>query len=150
MPVGNLYLWGYIAKRYLGVDLGCVELDSESLKLRTQIWRSVETHSLTLPESILLLSTMDHAAIKVADVPELLKLMRKFADDHPESGFKQQVELLEAMHLPEDGWVARNHTSSTPFMFTVLDGGVEPGECYLWDVFKRLRSISQQRLLKGV
>lgn len=150
MPVCKLYLWGYIAKRYLGIDFSGIELDSEALKLRTQIERSVEAHSLTLPESILLLITMDHAAVKVTDVPELLKLMRKFADEHPESGFKQLAELLEAMSLPEDGWIALSDVRSPPLVFKVLDEGAKPGVGSAWDVFKRLRSISQQRLLKGV
>lgn len=143
---GPVYLWNVIARNYFGQE----QFPSgwNDAKLRVKIWRSVETHPLSLAETVLLMTTFDYAVVDVDHVPELISLMRKFADEHPMSSFAQQADLLAAAVLPSGGVIAWHQADLIPFRFPVQEGGKTVDLSSSWDVFKRLRFVSQQRLLK--
>ena len=106
---GAMHVWNQISRDYFNLE-GFPFFDKDN---QSKVWNADKTHQLSDSEKIVLLSTMDRAAVKNEDINKLIIAFREYGADHPNSSYIEQAGLIDAYvkNLDEFDFVAWNQTS---------------------------------------
>mgnify|MGYP001332332109 CR=1 FL=1 len=111
---GAMQVWSHIAKRYLELDMFPFSGPDQK-----RVWQAHLTHPLSPEERIVLLSTMDNAAVRGADVPAVAAAFDAYGAGHTDSSYREQGialrELVACGEIRPDDWIAWQQTSVGEF-----------------------------------
>lgn len=125
---GAMQVWNHIAKRYLKLEMFPFHGPDQG-----RVWGATKTHPLSPEERIVLLSTMDNAVVRGADVPAVAAAFDAYGAGHTDSSFREQAqamrELIASGEIKPDDWIAWQQTSVGEFWGQLWN---EEGEDYDW------------------
>ena len=138
---GAMYVWNQIARDYFGLE----NFPLFDKHQQGMIWNAYKTHALSYAERIVLISTLDYAAVRKGDVKNLIKAFRDYGSSNPHSSYCEQAGVIKGISesMGDDQFIVWNQTSvnaDLPFAEYEEDehgewlAHVQLSKC--WDVFK--------------
>ena len=142
-----MYIWNDFSKRYMGLP----KFPSFNEKKMKRLWNINKEYALPEHEHITFLTTMDKVLVPVDKAQLLIDALEKYGDEHPDSTFKEQSEIIQdnLNNLPKDTYIGFEQYDCNDFYFDVIydDNDVpiyhnlESG----WNLFSQLESVKRYR-----
>lgn len=108
---GAMYVWNDIARRYFGLESFPI---SDQIAQR-KVWNAYDHAELPSHETIVLLTTMDFAVVRGADIPAVTTAFEQYGMEHPNSSFREQADILRFADLQPEDLVGWQQTSVSDF-----------------------------------
>lgn len=147
--LGAMYVWNDIAKRYFDLE-HFPSFYSGGEEMAKRVWNAHKEHELPEHEQIVLSVTMDRVLVKADDLERLISAFEKYGQEHPNSSYKEQAEVIKAAvergDVNSPNFIAFNQTSVCSFHFDIIDYDENDNPIFHdledgWDLFEQVDSI---------